>query len=198
MTVAILVPVCLFFAAWWLSAALVPERLIPACALGGLALGAVLDAFFLRRMAARAYRVRPPLLMLLYIYVSVITYGVCMGFPVSVLVPGAVAGVYVGRRLRHGGGDAAGAAGAIRRAGLFVAGVIACAAGFSAYLVLREPYAGAELARMFSLNFAVTRHMIIGLVAGGGPALVVCQYWLATRLARLAYGRRLDATSDAR
>lgn len=51
---------------------------------------------------------------------------------------------------------------------------------------------------MFSLKFAVTRHMIIGLVAGGGPALVVCQYWLATSLARLAYGRRLDAASDAR
>jgi len=76
-------------------------------------------------------------------------------------------------------------------------GVVAAAA-FSAYLVLREPYAGTELARMFSLKFVVTRHMMIGLVAGGGPALVGCQYWLATSLARLAYGRRLDEASDAR
>jgi hypothetical protein len=36
---------------------------------------------------------------------------------------------------------------------------------------------------MFNLKFVITRHMIIGLAA---------------RLARLAYGRRLDAESDAR
>jgi hypothetical protein len=196
--IAIIVPACMFFAAWWLSVALVPERAVPACALGGLGLGAVLDAFFLARWTARAYEIRVYMPMLLYIFVSVITYALCMGVPVFILVPGAVAGVYAGRRFVHARANGERAAMGIRRAGLFTAVVIACASAVSAFLVLHDTFAGADLAHMFRLKSAITRPMIAVFVAIGGPALVACQYWLTTKAARIAYGVNTDADTNHR
>jgi hypothetical protein len=186
--IAVLVPMCLFFAAWWSVIGVVSERYLPVCALGGLLLGIVLDAFFLRRWTAHAYEMRLLPLMFLYVFVSVVTYAVFMGTVVLNLIPGIVAGAYMGRRLFHAGVAGEQARTAVRRTGSFAAFVIACAAGFSAYLVLRHPFAGSDLERMFLLKFTVTRFMIIALVAAGWPALVLCQYGLATKAARIAYG----------
>lgn len=187
--IAILVPICLFFAAWWLSVGVVPERYIFICAFGGFGLGVMLNVFFLAKWTASAYRIGLPRLAVLYIYVSVVTYAVFMGVPLFNLVPGAVAGLYMGRRLRHEGAAGEAAVKTIRRAGLFIAGVIACAAAFSAFLALRNPYSATDIESMLHLGFSVKRPMLIGLVAVGGPALVACQYWLAAGIARMAYGR---------
>jgi hypothetical protein len=186
--IAILVPVCCFFAAWWLGVGVVPERYILFCAFGGLFLGVVLDALFLRRWTARAYGMPLLPLMLLYIHVSVITYAVFMGTSVFNLVCGIVAGAYMGRRLLHAGAAGEEARTAIRRTGLFAASVIACAAGFSAHLALRDPFAGSDIEQMFHLKSTITRPMIIVIVAVGWPALVLCQYWLAMKAANTAYG----------
>jgi hypothetical protein len=212
--IAVLVPVGLFFAAWWLSVGIVPGRLIPVCAFAGLGAGMLLDLFFLRSWTARAYRMNVVSLAALYIYVSVVTYAVCMGVPVFNLVPGIVAGIYVGRRLRHSEedlerqagrqpavGEGASAAGAVaargmRRAGLFTAAVIACAAAFSAFIALKERSLASELQHMFRLKFTVTRPMIIGMIAVGGPFLIFVQYWCTTRAARIAYGTQESADSQ--
>ena len=195
--IAILVPVCCFFAAWWLGVGVVPERYIPFCAFGGLLLGVVLDALFLRRWTARAYGMRLLPLMFLYIFVSVVTYAVFMGTIVFNLVPGIVAGAYMGRRLLHAGAVGEEARTAMRRTGVLAASVIACAAGFSAYLVLRHPFAGRDIERMFHLKFTITPPMIIALVAAGWPALVVFQYRLAMKTANIAYGGRRRVAQTA-
>ena len=135
--IAVLVPVCLFFAAWWLSVGIVRERYIPVCAIGGLGLGVVLDLFF-SRWTARAYLMRLRR-SCSFIFVSVVTYAVFMGVRVF-LVTGAVAGLYMGEgcgtRGGRGGREINPAHGALRR------GVIGCAAAFSAFLALREPCTG--------------------------------------------------------
>ena len=196
--VAMLVPVCLFFAAWWLSVGIAPERYVSVCALGGVVLGAVLDVLFVRHWTSRAYRAPFFLLMVLFIFVSVVTYAVSMGIPVGILAPGALAGVYVGRRLVFVGAAGFEAARTIRRTGFVAAGVIACAAAFSAYLALRDSFTGTDLGRMFRLKFVVTRPMIVALVAIGGPVLVACQYWLTTKAARIAHGAQGNVETDAR
>jgi hypothetical protein len=196
--IAILAPVCLFFAAWWLSFAVVSERLVPVFAFGGLGLGILLDAFFLRRWTLRAYGIRLRWLAALYIFVAVIAYAVSMGVPVLILVPGVLAGAYMGRRLRHARSDVGSATRVIRRTSLFLAGVIACACGFSAFLALREHFTGSDIDRMFNLKFHLTRPMISVFIAVGGAALVACQYWLAARFARLAIGRQSDAAREVR
>ncbi|MCX5753964.1 MAG: hypothetical protein NTW97_10055 [Candidatus Krumholzibacteria bacterium] len=195
--IAVLMPVCCFFAAWWLGVGVVPERYVPYGAFGGLLLGVVLDALFLRRWTARAYEMRLPSLMFLYVFVSVVTYAVFMGTSVFNLVCGIVAGAYMGRRLLHAGAAGEEARTVIRRTGSFAAAVIACAAGFSAYLALRDPFAGSDLEHMFHLKFAVTRPTIVALVAAGWPVLVLCQYWLATKAAYTAYGGRRHGAGTA-
>ena len=202
--IAVLVPVCLFVAAWWLSVGIVPERLILACAFAGLCLGVLLDVFFLRIWAARAYSMNVMQLAVLYLYVSVVTYAVCMGVALFNLVPGIVAGIYVGRRLRHStaGREPAAArdqaARGIKRTALFTASVIACTAAFSSFLALRERTIGAELERMFDLKFTVTRPMIAALVAIGWPVLVLAQYWCTTKAAVIAYGTHEDIEQRCR
>jgi hypothetical protein len=192
--IAVLVPVCLFFAAWWLSVGIVPERWIFVCAVAGLGLGILLDCFFLKTWAARAYRMSVTRLVLLYLFVSIVTYGVCMGVPVLILVPGTIAGLYTGRRLRHSAGEEKGAAASARAArgtravALFTASVIACAAGLSAFLALRERTIELELQHMFHLRWVVTRPMIVALVAFGIPALALAQYWCTAKAAHIAYG----------
>jgi hypothetical protein len=114
--IAVLMPVCCFFAAWWLGFGVASERYVPICAFGGLLFGVALDALFLGR---------------------------------------------------------------------WIPGIVACAAGFSAYLVLRDPFAGSDIEGMFHLKSAIARPMIVALVAAGGPALVLCQYWLAMKSARI-------------
>jgi hypothetical protein len=216
--IAVLVPVLLFFAAWWLSVGVVPDSWIPICAFGGLILGIVLDAIFLRAWVAGAYRMNVLQLSILYLYVSVVTYTVFMGVPVFNLVPGIIAGIYAGRRLRHstaGGevpeddgsasaetpsepGTARGASAVereavrrgIRGTGLFTAAVVACASAVTAFLVLREPTIGSELEHMFALKFTITRPIMIALIGVGAPALVLAQYWLTAKAARIAYGAR--------
>ena len=78
-----------------------------------------------------------------------------------------------------------------------VPGILAGAAGFSAYLTLRQPLAGRDIEHMFHLKFAITRPMIVALVAVGWPALVLCQYWLATTAANAAYGGRSHVAQTA-
>lgn len=197
-SLGLLVPFCLFFAAWWLGVGFVPERLVPAAAFSGLGAGILLDLLFLRKWAARAYRMPYPPLMFLFICVSVITYALFMGSCVLNIVPGVIAGAYAGRRCLHSGNSRARSKAHIARAGLFVASVIACAASVSAFLALREPFLGMELERTFDLNFTVTRSMIVGLVAVGGPALVAIQYLLATKAAWIAFGRGGNVEADAR
>lgn len=188
--IAILIPACCFFAAWWLGVGVVPERYVPFSAFGGLSLGVALDALFLRRWTARAYEIRLMPLMFLYVFVSVVTYAVFMGTSVFNLVCGIVAGAYRGRRLLHAGTVGEEARAVIRRTGLFAASVIACAAGFSAYLALKYPFTAKDIERMFHLKFAITRPMIVAFVAVGWPALVLCQHRLAMKAAYVAYGGR--------
>lgn len=186
--IGVLVPVCLFFAAWWVSVGLVPERFIFIAAFGGLGAGIVLDACYLKRWIARAYETNRGLLALLYLWVSVITYVVSMGFPVPLLVPGAVAGAYAGRRLMRAGAAGEELARGIRRTSLFTTAVIGCASVASGFLALRERTMGRELERMFNFRFEVNRPMIVAAVLGGGVALVAAQYFLTRKAALAAAG----------
>ena len=184
--IGIVVPVCCFFAAWWASVAVLPERVVSVFAFGGLGVGVLLDALFLRRWVARVYAADLRLFMLLYLWLSIITYAVSMGMPVTLLVPGVLAGAYMGRRLRAEGAAAIGLASGIRRASLFAAFVILCASAASSFLVLRERAPGLELQRMFNSNYEFSRSMIAGIVVGGGVILVLVQYVLTGKAAAIA------------
>lgn len=92
-------------AAWWTVAALsmytrlaLGETEIARAALGGLAVGGLLDALFLRHWVDRFYRLTWVVLVLVYLPASAIACAFLMGMPFGNLALGTLAGAYVGRR----------------------------------------------------------------------------------------------------
>jgi len=186
--IGVIVPVSSFFAAWWGSVPLVPEKIVPVCATAGLGIGIILDALLLKRWTARVYSAPLVPLALLHLWLSIIVYGVTMGVAAFLLVPGTAAGVYMGRRLRAAGTEGVERARSIRRAGAFTALVIGVACAASGFLAIVQPGMGEDLRSMLHLSFDVTKPMIVGTVVLGAALLVVAQYFLTAKAALVASG----------
>ena len=187
----LLAPVLLFFASWWTSVFLLPERAIPAAALSGLAIGLLLDVLFLRGWVRRAYRLPAGLLVVAYLASSLIVFAISMGVPVLNAGLGIAAGAYVGRKLRHGGVDREKLLAGARRVSLFTTLVIALICTLSATIALVSPSTPSDVQRMsqhlLPWQLPVTRSTILGLILLGGLALILLEYWLTMAAALTSY-----------
>jgi hypothetical protein len=197
--VALAPPVFLFFAAWWSAFAVgciaggsLPEKAVAVSALTGLSGGVLLDCLFLRRWTRNAYGLNVWFLAAAYLGCAIIGLALCMGVPVFHPLLGAVAGVYVGRKLAHAGTERKQAKQTIRQVAVFAAAVMLVVCMLSGMIAMLSR---ANLQHMFDHMFgaqvAVSGPLVIGLILGGGAALVLLQYWLARKAAALAYGKPL-------
>jgi hypothetical protein len=198
--VAVIPPALLFFVAWWSAFGIavavwhstgdnLPEKVIAISALAGLAGGVLLDCFFLRRWTQRVYRVRTWFLVAAYLALAIFGFAACMGVPVFHPLLGAVAGLYVGRKLAHAGAEPEQAKRAMRQVAVFAAAVMSAICFLSGTIALVNPTTPRELQRMLHTPFDVSWTMVGGLILVGGTILVLLQYWLARRATALAYGR---------
>jgi hypothetical protein len=176
LAVGFLCPYLTFVLFWWTSAALalaqilfIPDRGIAAAALTGLALGIILDAVFLKRWIARFYGASLKLLVPVYLFCSVIAVASFMGFPLGNLALGTLAGVYVGRRTRHAGGQPESAANSARRAGFFIAMVTGLEALPISILALKE----GVVVRMLQAGLGMSKGAVTG-PPGIGVAILAC------------------------
>lgn len=193
---ALLPPVMLFIAAgvsacgiWLLTGSYLPEKTIGISALAGLFSGMVLDCLFLTRWTRNVYRLKTWLLVAAYLGCAIIGFAVCMGVPVFHPLLGGVAGLYVGRRLAHTGAEPEQVERAMRRMAIFVTVVMLAICVLSGTVAMLNPTTPGELQRMFNTPFTVSWPMVVGLILGGGAALVLLQYWLARQAVALAYGK---------
>jgi hypothetical protein len=197
--VAVMPPLLLFFAAWWsafgvailvqrVAGDTLPEKAIAISALAGLAGGVLLDCFFLRRWTRNVYRLRTPFLVAVYLACALFVFAVCMGVPVFHPLLGAVAGVYVGRRLAHTAAQPEQVTRTMRQVSNFAAFVMFAICLLSGTIALVNPTTPRELQRMLHTPFDVSWTMVGGLILVGGTALVLLQYWLARAATALAYG----------
>jgi hypothetical protein len=193
-------PVLLFFATWWTSVFVLPDRAIPAAALSGLAIGLLLDVLFLKHWVRRVYRFPAGLLVLAYLFSSLIVFAVSMGVPVLNAGLGIAAGAYVGRKLRHAEVDREKLLAGARRVSVFATVVIALICALSATIALASPSTPADLQRMFQdllpWQVPVTRSMILGLILLGGSALILLEYWLTMAAALTAFRLGKTPTSN--
>lgn len=187
-------PIAGFLVGWWAALSLLPERAIPFAALGGLLVGFVIDMVFLRRWVRRAYDTGYGVWMALYLFYSVGLFGLSMGVPVLNVLLGVPAGLYVGARLAHEHADQRQTSLMARCTALFTTAVLGLVCSASALLALLDPYTAANLEGMLGLGFRVTQPMIIGIIAIGGLALLVLEWWLThkavERTARFLGARR--------
>lgn len=193
--IAVLVPLALFLAGWFISAALflyevvsIPETAIPIVAFSGLGLGILLDVACLKRWVRKAYCLNLRLVSLLYLFYAIVTLALFMGVPIVNVGLGVIAGVYVSRRCHHLGAKPEYFQQEVKKVSLFTAWVMGFIAIISGTIAISDPWTLANLQGMFNLeSFVITREMIIGLVVIGVPLLVVLQYWLTKFAAIVAF-----------
>ena len=87
-----------FVTAWFASAILLDEKVVPTIALSGLGVGMVIDVFFLKRWIKKAYQLNNKVLVAIYIFYSIGVLGFYMGVPILNFGVGILAGIYTARR----------------------------------------------------------------------------------------------------
>ncbi len=106
--IGVLIPLLLLVLFWWPIAALkiyaivsFPESLIKISAAVGFFAGVIIDILFLKRLIPIFYRFKISLMIIVYLFCSVIAVAFFMGFPVGNLLLGIIAGLYIGRKYHH-------------------------------------------------------------------------------------------------
>jgi len=83
-----------FVTAWFVSAVLLDEKVVPTVALSGLGVGMVIDIAFLKRWIKKAYQLSNKVLIAIYIFYSIGVLGFCMGVPILNFGLRILAGIY--------------------------------------------------------------------------------------------------------
>jgi hypothetical protein len=193
--IAIICPASLFVFLWWTAAALslyhllpVPENIIAIAAFAGLAIGIILDIFYLKKWMARFYAVNTKLLLAAYTFWSAVAVALFMGLPFGNIAWGMCAGLYVGRRQYHAGSPPRQFARAARNVSLFTAAVTSAEALTIGFLALREELVGQILRSATALGQPMTAFPVgIAFVITLSVILLAIQFWCTRTAARFAF-----------
>ena len=204
--IGIATPVTTGISFWWLTAAIamyglwpLSESAIAASAFVGLAVGIMLDILALKRWVRRFYLAKSRTMALLYLAWSVIALALLMGLPIGVLVLGACAGFYVGRKAHHRMASQAALERSARKAALFTAGVIAFESIVMGLLALHDRFTMTWiLSRLGLAALAGSPWAEAGLLVAGCLALTLVQCGLTEKAAMRAYRIGLDSSTGAR
>jgi hypothetical protein len=180
-------PIGFFLCGWWGAYLYAPESLIPFFAVGGLAIGLLMDVRFLRQWLQLAYRFHPIILVATYLFYSVGMFGFFMGVPLFNAFLGPVAGFYTGRRIRMT--NPPNRETITQRVSIFAAFVLAIACLAALLLAAQEPTLAANihgmLKNMLGLNIILENHSILLLSTLMGISLVLLEYFLTRSFARI-------------
>lgn len=180
-------PILLFLIGWWSSLNFASNWIVFLFALIGLGIGCIIDIIISRRIF-KAYWWRKSVLAMVYLFYSVCVFGFFMGVPIFNLAVGALAGVFMGRRLLHLGVDKERLQKAAAAFGLFAASIMVLISLASAYFATKDIRDTAlNLRGMLKLQFVPTEQMIIALIVAGGIGIVLTQYWISKVFTRWAY-----------
>jgi len=179
-------PVLLLLAGWW-GSLLAASEYVSWFAVGGLAIGCTLDLLVLPHWVNRFYTLSPLACVLIYLFYSIGIYGFFMGFPVFNVLPGVIAGIYVGRRYLSEPTDEKRRV--LKHTSWFSTLVIVIICCSSAWLAINEATMPSELQGMLRLPFTVTWTMIYWLIGVGGTLLIAAQYLLTHGAGKFTFSR---------
>jgi hypothetical protein len=176
-----------FISGWWISIPFVPEAWISKFAITGLAIGVLIDLFFLKRCVRNAYSMKPIVWMILYLFYSIGMFGFFMGIPIFNIALTVPAGFFMGGWLSYIRADINQMQRIARQAALFTTSVFALICIASATIALTSSSTASDLQGMFSFSFQITPAMIIGIILCGGIILILLQWWLTFKSVERAY-----------
>jgi hypothetical protein len=177
-----LAPIVGLLGFWWTSYALLPERWIAICAISGLALGILADAFLLKEFVERSYRLGTVFWLAVLLFYSVGTFGFFMGVPVFNAALAIPAGFVVGGKLSRETATGVRLRQVSLRTSILTTSLMALVCAASAFFALISPSTSSDLRGMLGLGFEVTPTMVYGLILIGGVGLMAVN-WLLTSLA---------------
>jgi len=173
-----------FVTAWFASAVLLDEKVVPTVALSGAGAGIIIGIVFLKRWVRGAYRINSFALAAIYLFYSVGVLGFCMGVPILNFGVGMLAGIYTARKMHHINACEKECRHNIKKTAVFSAVVMmlmCCLTGFWALI-------GGMIGSRFEtsiLSFTFTATIIIAMVLTGGLILCALQYWLTAIAAKI-------------
>jgi len=181
----LIIPVVSFCGFWWSSFALGLD--VKCWSITGIIVGILIDVMFLGKLLPKFYYLGKLTLLTLYAAYSIGIFGFFMGVPVFNMVPGVLAGIYVGRKMRITGQSQDVFREEMRKAARFSFVVLLIACFSSAYIALQDPFTGENLRGMLGVSFEVTNTHIWLLIILGGTSLLLIQYFLVMTAGRIAY-----------
>jgi len=155
-------------------------------ALWSLVPGIIIDIVFLKKWVSTAYRINNKALAAIYLFYSVVALGMGMGVPILNLALGITAGIYSARRMRFAGADEERRKQYFKKTAVFCAVVMA----LMCCLITLWAIAGQMIGYQFEtpwLSFTFTVPIFSAVVLTGGTALVLLQYWLTGKTAKVAF-----------
>jgi len=184
-----IIPVIVFCAFWWLSFLLKIDSRF--WMIAGLFAGFILCVVLLRklRLIDRFYIFNNLPLAVLYIVYSIGIFGFFMGVPVFNVIPGILAGVYVGRKVKLLKQPISNFRSELKKAAIFSALILFLICCCSAWLALADPHTSANLQGMLKLSFEVTNTAIWLLIVIGGASLLLLQHVFLLVAGKWAYQR---------
>ena len=180
-------PVAGLLTFWWGSLPFLSERLIFVCAALGLVAGFIVDIGYLKKWIAHAYTYDLKIWMSIYGFYSVCIFGFFMGVPAFNVFLAVPAGFFIGGKLAHRQADGAEYRRFARGTCIFTTLVLALVCLAAAVIAIRDPYTGDNLRGMLRLGFEVTPAMIGWIIVLGGAMLLSLQWWITSKMIRLAY-----------
>jgi hypothetical protein len=181
-----LVPVMSIFMATVLFAAIVfdKEVLGPWLLLGMLP-GVLIDVLFLKRWVKNAYQINAKIIGGLYIFYSVCALGFFMGIPIGCIFLGVLAGFYAGRKVSLAGNNQINSRGYFRRVAVFSSAVMVLICALITLWAIAGNMIGYEVE--FPVSFTLTAPIFWAVVFAGGAFLVLLQYWLTNKAAKVTF-----------
>lgn len=173
-----------FVTAWFVSAVLLDEKVVPTVALSGLGVGMVIDIAFLKRWIKKAYQLSNKVLIAIYIFYSIGVLGFCMGVPILNFGVGILAGIYTARRVLNTNTEEQECSQNIKKTALFSAIVMLMMCCITGTWALVGGMIGSSFESPL-LSFTFTVPILVSIVLTGGLILSLLQYWLTSTTAKI-------------
>ncbi len=185
MILGFIIPVTSFCGFWWSSFALGLN--VKVWGISGITVGILVDVVFLLKLISRFYYLSKLTLLMLYAAYSIGILGFSMGVPVFNVIPGVLAGIYVGRKMKITGQSRDVFKAAMRKTAWFASCALLAVCSLSASIALLDPFTGENLRGMLNLSFEVTKTHIWLVIILGGTTLLLVQYLLLMKAGKAAY-----------
>ena len=145
--------------------------------LSSIAVGVLIDIFFLKGWIKKAYEFDNIALAFVYIFYSIIAWGLGMGVPLFNIGVGVSAGVFIALKLNSSNAYEHECKQKIKKCAFFTAAVLTFVCCLSGFWAIIGGLVGSEF-EIGAISFNFTVKIIITLTLAGGLVLALLQYWL--------------------